>query len=89
MFAWPAVWYTLLIYVIGRQFIPEGGKTPTWTFDLEGTTSKAVFLLYARCFFHPMRGGVERGMLAMSSTKRKGLLPTEDVKEVRKCLHTI
>ena len=30
MFAWPAVWYTLLIYVIGRQFIPEGGKTPTW-----------------------------------------------------------
>ena len=30
MFAWPAAWYTLLIYVIGRQFIPEGGKTPTW-----------------------------------------------------------
>jgi membrane protease YdiL (CAAX protease family) len=30
MFAWPAAWYTLLIYVIGRQFILEGGKTPTW-----------------------------------------------------------
>ena len=30
MFAWPAVWFTLLIYVIGRQFIPEGGMTPTW-----------------------------------------------------------
>jgi membrane protease YdiL (CAAX protease family) len=30
MFAWPAVWFTLLIYVIGRQFIPEGSTTPTW-----------------------------------------------------------
>jgi membrane protease YdiL (CAAX protease family) len=30
MFAWPAVLYTLLIYVIGRRFIPEGGTTPTW-----------------------------------------------------------
>lgn len=30
MFAWPAVWFTLLIYVFGRQFIPEGGLTPTW-----------------------------------------------------------
>lgn len=30
MFVWPAVWYTLLIYIIGRQFIPEGGTTPTW-----------------------------------------------------------
>ena len=30
MFAWPAVWFTLLTYVIGRQFIPEGGTTPTW-----------------------------------------------------------
>ncbi|MBN2048276.1 MAG: CPBP family intramembrane metalloprotease, partial [Anaerolineaceae bacterium] len=30
MFAWPTAWYTLLIYVIGRQFIPEGGTTPTW-----------------------------------------------------------
>jgi membrane protease YdiL (CAAX protease family) len=30
MFAWPAVWFTLLIYVIGRQFIPVGGVTPTW-----------------------------------------------------------
>jgi membrane protease YdiL (CAAX protease family) len=30
MFAWPAVWFTFLIYVIGRLFIPEGGTTPTW-----------------------------------------------------------
>lgn len=30
MFAWPAVWFTLLIYVIGRRFIPEGSTTPTW-----------------------------------------------------------
>jgi membrane protease YdiL (CAAX protease family) len=32
MFAWPAAWYTLLIYVIGRQFILEGSTTPTWLF---------------------------------------------------------
>jgi membrane protease YdiL (CAAX protease family) len=30
MFAWPAVWFTSLIYVIGRPFVPEGGTTPTW-----------------------------------------------------------
>lgn len=30
MFAWPAIWFTLLIYVIGRQLVPEGGTTPTW-----------------------------------------------------------
>jgi membrane protease YdiL (CAAX protease family) len=30
MFAWPAVWYTFLIYIVGRQFIPAGGTTPTW-----------------------------------------------------------
>jgi polyferredoxin len=30
MFVWPALWYTFLIYIIGRQFIPEGGTTPTW-----------------------------------------------------------
>jgi membrane protease YdiL (CAAX protease family) len=30
MFAWPAVWYTLLIYVILRPFIPAGGTAPTW-----------------------------------------------------------
>jgi membrane protease YdiL (CAAX protease family) len=30
MFAWPAAWYTVLIYVIGRYFIPTGGTTPTW-----------------------------------------------------------
>jgi len=30
MFAWPAIWFTFLIYVLGRQFIPTGGATPTW-----------------------------------------------------------
>lgn len=30
MFAWPAAWFTLLIYVVGRRFVPEGGTTPTW-----------------------------------------------------------
>jgi membrane protease YdiL (CAAX protease family) len=30
MFAWPAVWYTALIYGFGRPFIPEGGTIPTW-----------------------------------------------------------
>jgi membrane protease YdiL (CAAX protease family) len=30
MFAWPAAWYTLLIYVFGRLFIPQGDTTPTW-----------------------------------------------------------
>jgi membrane protease YdiL (CAAX protease family) len=30
MFVWPALWFTLLIYVIGRQFVPDDGTTPTW-----------------------------------------------------------
>jgi membrane protease YdiL (CAAX protease family) len=30
MFAWPAAWFTLLIYVLGRPFIPVDGTTPTW-----------------------------------------------------------
>jgi membrane protease YdiL (CAAX protease family) len=30
MFAWPALWFTFLIYIVGRQFIPAGGTTPTW-----------------------------------------------------------
>ncbi|MCB0029022.1 MAG: hypothetical protein KDE28_14005, partial [Anaerolineales bacterium] len=30
MFAWPAAWFSFLIYIVGRQFIPEGGVTPTW-----------------------------------------------------------
>ena len=24
MFAWPAFWFSFLIYVVGQQFIPEG-----------------------------------------------------------------
>jgi membrane protease YdiL (CAAX protease family) len=30
MFAWPALWYTLLIYVLAQPFIPQGGTVPTW-----------------------------------------------------------
>ena len=30
MFAWPALWFTFLIYIVGKQFIPAGGTTPTW-----------------------------------------------------------
>jgi membrane protease YdiL (CAAX protease family) len=30
LFAWPAIWYTTLIYVFSRPFIPDGGTTPTW-----------------------------------------------------------
>jgi membrane protease YdiL (CAAX protease family) len=30
MFAWPALWFTFLIYVVGRQFIPTGSTTSTW-----------------------------------------------------------
>ncbi len=30
MFAWPALWFTLLIYGVGRLFIPAGGTAPTW-----------------------------------------------------------
>ena len=30
MFAWPALWFTFLIYIVGRQFIPVGGTTPAW-----------------------------------------------------------
>jgi membrane protease YdiL (CAAX protease family) len=30
MFAWPAAWFTLLIYVLARPFISEAGTTPTW-----------------------------------------------------------
>jgi membrane protease YdiL (CAAX protease family) len=30
MFTWPAVWFTFLIYVVGKAIIPDGGTTPTW-----------------------------------------------------------
>jgi membrane protease YdiL (CAAX protease family) len=30
MFVWPAIWYTILIYGLGRAFIPAGGTTPSW-----------------------------------------------------------
>ena len=30
MFAWPAAWYTFLIYVIWKQFVPQYRTTPTW-----------------------------------------------------------
>jgi membrane protease YdiL (CAAX protease family) len=30
MFAWPAIWYTLIIYILARPLIPQGATTPTW-----------------------------------------------------------
>lgn len=30
MFTWPALWFAFLIYVVGKQFVPVGGVTPTW-----------------------------------------------------------
>lgn len=30
MFAWPAAWYTFLIYIVLRQLLPEKESTPTW-----------------------------------------------------------
>lgn len=32
MFTWPALWYLLLIYGLGKFFIPADGPTPTWFF---------------------------------------------------------
>lgn len=45
LFAWPAIWFTVLIYVVGRQFIPAGGTTPTWvllTVTVLGTGAELV-----------------------------------------------
>ena len=30
LFAWPAAWFSVLIYVLARPLIPAGGTTPTW-----------------------------------------------------------
>ena len=53
MFAWPAAWFTLLIYVIGRQFISEGSTSPTWLLLLVtvlGTGAELVVgLVLLRC----------------------------------------
>jgi membrane protease YdiL (CAAX protease family) len=52
MFAWPAVWYMLLIYGVGRLVIPAGGTTPTWylllVFALGGGAEMAVGLVLLR-----------------------------------------
>jgi membrane protease YdiL (CAAX protease family) len=34
MFAWPAAWYTLLIYGLARPLVPPGKIIPTWLFLL-------------------------------------------------------
>jgi membrane protease YdiL (CAAX protease family) len=34
MFLWPAGWYTLLVHVIARPFVPKGSVVPTWLFLL-------------------------------------------------------
>ena len=52
MFAWPAAWYTLLIYVLGRSWIPAGGSVPTWylltVMALGGGAELAVGLILLR-----------------------------------------
>lgn len=59
MFAWPAAWFTFLIYVIGRQFIPEDGTTPTWMFMMVtvlGTGAElAAGLMLLRREGYPLR----------------------------------
>ena len=45
MFFWPAAWFTFLIYVLGRPFVPPGGRTPTWVLLLSivlGTGAELV-----------------------------------------------
>jgi len=45
MFAWPAAWFTFLIYVLARPFVPDGGTTPTWislTIIVLGTGAELV-----------------------------------------------
>ena len=45
MFAWPAIWFTFLIYILGQRFIPAGGKAPTWlllTITVLGTGAELV-----------------------------------------------
>lgn len=49
MFAWPAVWFTLLIYVIEQPLMPLGGTTPTWLVLITiilGTGAELVAGLY-------------------------------------------
>lgn len=52
MFAWPAIWYTFLIYGIGKLFIPPGGTTPSWfmllTISLGGGAELTAGLLLLR-----------------------------------------
>lgn len=64
MFAWPAVWYTLLVYVLGRVFIPETGSTPTWflllVIALGGGAELAVGLTLLRREGYPIAIGALR-----------------------------
>jgi membrane protease YdiL (CAAX protease family) len=52
MFAWPAIWYTVLIYGLGPLFIPDGGTIPTWfrllVFVLGGGAEMAAGLVLLR-----------------------------------------
>ena len=66
MFTWPAVWYTILIYVIGRQFIPQGGTTPTWVFILVTVLGTGAELVAGLWLLH--REGYE---LRISSLKER------------------
>jgi membrane protease YdiL (CAAX protease family) len=52
LFAWPAAWYTLLIYGIAHPLFGAGGTTPTWVLlavtALGGGAELAVALLLLR-----------------------------------------
>ena len=52
MFAWPAAWYTFLIYGLGRPWVPAGGFVPTWylltVMSLGGGAELAVGLILLR-----------------------------------------
>jgi membrane protease YdiL (CAAX protease family) len=73
MFAWPAAWFTVLIYGIGRQFIPDGGSTPTWMLLLvivlgTGAELFAGLILLGR-EGHPLRIGALRERIRWSWPK--------------------
>jgi membrane protease YdiL (CAAX protease family) len=52
LFAWPAAWYTLLIYGFGRFFILDGGTTPTWFLLLVMTLGGGSELMVGLILLH-------------------------------------
>jgi membrane protease YdiL (CAAX protease family) len=52
MFAWPAIWFTFIIYVVARQLIPEDGSTPTWVMFTITIFGSGAELLAALILLH-------------------------------------